>query len=184
MNLANKITIVRMILVPVFMVLMLIDSTICRMWALAIFVIASFSDWLDGYIARNYNQVSDFGKFMDPLADKILTTAAFLALLELGRITWWGSFAIILILSREFIVAGLRMVAGSNGKVIAASMFGKVKTVAQMVAIIASIALMNDTLFKVEYAIVITNILVWISTAITVLSGIDYLWKNKSVFIG
>lgn len=181
MNTANKITILRIVLVPVFMVLMLMDSDACRMWALAIFVIASASDWLDGYIARHYNQVSNFGKFMDPLADKVLTTAAFLALMEIGRL-WLGSVAIMLILTREFMVAGLRMNASANGTVIAASMFGKVKTVVQMIAIIASIALTN-TIFPTETAILMTNIFVWVSTVVTVISGIDYLWMNKKVFL-
>lgn len=181
MNTANKITILRIILVPIFMALMLIEGNAYKMWALAIFVIASASDWLDGYIARNYNQVSNFGKFMDPLADKVLTTAAFLALFELDRL-WYGSVAIMLILAREFMVAGLRMNASANGTVIAASMFGKVKTVVQMIAIIASIALTN-TIFPSETALLMTNIFVWVSTLITVISGIDYLWKNREVFL-
>lgn len=181
MNTANKITILRIILVPVFMVLMLMDSDACRMWALAVFVIASASDWLDGYIARHYNQVSNFGKFMDPLADKVLTTAAFLALMEIDRL-WLGSVAIMLILTREFMVAGLRMNASANGTVIAASMFGKIKTVVQMIAIIASIALTNS-IFPTETSILMTNIFVWVSTVVTVISGIDYLWKNRQVFL-
>lgn len=181
MNTANKITIFRIILVPIFMCLMLIDSTACRMWALVVFIVASLSDWADGYIARRFNQISNFGKFMDPIADKMLTTSAFLALLEVGRITWLGSVAIMLILAREFMVSGLRMLASSEGKVIAASMFGKIKTVAQMITIIAAIVMMNEKWFIQEPAVLITNILVWISTAFTVLSGIDYMWKNRSV---
>lgn len=181
MNTANKITILRVILVPIFMCLMLIDNTACRMWALAVFIIASISDWADGYIARHYNQVSNFGKFMDPIADKMLTTSAFLALLEVGRITWLGSVAIMLILAREFMVSGVRMLASSEGRVIAASMFGKIKTVAQMITIIAAIIMMNDKWFIQGPAILITNILVWISTVFTVLSGLDYIWKNRSV---
>ena len=182
MTTANKITIFRIILVPIFMILMLIDNTTCRMWALAVFIIASISDAADGYIARHCNQISNFGKFMDPLADKILTTSAFIILLEIGRITWLGSVAIMLILAREFTVSGLRMLAGAEGKVIAASMFGKIKTVSQMIAIIASILLMNDNWFTQLPAVLITNILVWISVVFTVLSGIDYIIKNKSVF--
>ena len=179
MNTANKITILRMVLVPVFMALMLIDNDASRMWALAVFVIASASDWLDGYIARNYNQVSDFGKFMDPLADKVLTTAAFLLLFD--RI-WYAPVAIMLILTREFMVAGLRMNASANGTVIAASMFGKIKTVVQMIAIIASIALTHSAFPNVT-SILMTNIFVWASTVVTVISGIDYLWKNRQVFL-
>lgn len=183
MTLANKITIFRIILVPVFMALILMESTACKMAALAVFVIASVSDWVDGYIARNYNQISNFGKFMDPLADKILTTAAFLALLETGRITFYGSVAIILILAREFMVSGLRMLASTDGKVIAASMFGKIKTVAQMITIIAAILLTNSNWFTYQdTTIALTNVLVWISTVITVISGIDYIVKNLGVF--
>lgn len=184
MTTANKITILRVILVPIFMAFLLIDNIACQLAALLIFVIAAASDGVDGYIARHYNQITNFGKFMDPLADKMLTTAAFLILLEQGRITWYGSVAVMVILAREFMVAGLRMVAGSEGKVIAASMFGKIKTVSQMFAIMAAILLMNDEWFSPEPALLITNILVWITTIITVLSGFDYVWKNKSVFSG
>ncbi len=181
MNTANKITIFRVILVPVFMALMLIDGDAARMWALVVFIIASASDWLDGYIARHYNQVSNFGKFMDPLADKVLTTAAFMMLMEDGRL-WYGSVAIMLILTREFMVAGLRMNAGASGTVIAASMFGKIKTVVQMIAIVVSLAL-SHSIFPTEAAVLMTNIFVWVSTVVTVISGIDYLWKNRQVFL-
>lgn len=182
MTTANKITIFRVILVPFFMAFLMIGSVSCRMAALGIFIIASASDWLDGYIARKYDQTSNFGKFMDPLADKVLTTAALVILLAEGRITWLGPVAVMLVLTREFIVAGLRMVAGAEGKVIAASMFGKIKTVSQMAAIIAAILLMNDKLFSQDAALLITNILIWISTVIAVVSGIDYVVKNKDVF--
>ncbi len=182
MTLANKITIFRIILIPVFMAFMIIGTPVCQLAALVTFIVASISDAVDGYIARNYNQISNFGKFMDPLADKMLTTAAFLLLFEQGRFTWLPSVAIMIILTREFTVSGLRMMAGSQGKVIAASMFGKVKTVSQMVAIIAAIFLMNQSLFLQAPAILITNILVWISTILTVISGVDYVWKNRTVF--
>lgn len=182
MTTANKITMLRIILVPVFMAFLLTDNVACQITALIIFIIAAASDGVDGYIARHYNQITTFGKFMDPLADKMLTTSALLILLEQGRITWFGSVAVMLVLAREFMVAGLRMVSGSEGKVIAASMFGKVKTVSQMFSIIAAILLMNENWFRPEPSLLITNILIWISTIITVLSGIDYLWKNKSVF--
>lgn len=182
MTTANKITILRIILVPVFMAFLLADNIACQITALIIFIIAAASDGVDGYIARHYNQITTFGKFMDPLADKMLTTAALLILLEQGRITAFGSVAVMLVLAREFMVAGLRMVAGAEGKVIAASMFGKVKTVAQMFAIIAAILLMNENWFLQEPALLITNILIWISTIIAVISGIDYLWKNRGVF--
>ncbi|MBQ3038860.1 MAG: CDP-diacylglycerol--glycerol-3-phosphate 3-phosphatidyltransferase [Clostridia bacterium] len=182
MTTANKITILRIILIPVFMAFMIIGGSFGVTAALITFILASVSDFLDGYIARNYNQISDFGKFMDPLADKMLTTAAYLVLLEQGRITWLGSVCIMLILTREFAVSGLRMLAAGNNNVIAASMFGKVKTVSQMVAIIAAQILMYENIFPQTTAIIITNLLVWISVIITVISGIDYLWKNKEVF--
>lgn len=182
MTTANKITILRIILVPIFMAFMLIGGTFGVTLALVTFIVASVSDAVDGYIARNYNQISDFGKFMDPLADKMLTTAAYLVLLEQGRITWLGSVCIMLILAREFAVSGLRMLAAGGSNVIAASMFGKVKTVSQMVAIAAALILMYDKLFPKEAAVIITNILVWFSAIITVISGIDYLWKNREVF--
>lgn len=178
MNTANKITMLRVVLIPIYMVLFLCDLT---EWALGVFVLASVSDWLDGYIARNYNQVTDFGKFVDPLADKVLTTAAFLILLEKGIISSW---VVMIILTREFMVAGIRMNAASEGKVIAASYWGKLKTVSQMVAVIAGMIMMLPVLNEVigaDLANLITNILVWISTALTVISGIDYLMKNRGV---
>ena len=174
---ANKLTLLRVILVPIFMAFLLIDSIGCQIAALVIFVIASATDGIDGYIARHYNQITTFGKFMDPLADKMLTTAAFLVLLEHGRVS---SVAVMIILAREFMVAGIRMLAVADGKVIAASMLGKIKTVSQMAAIVAAIILMNP-FFSQGAAVIITNILVWISTVITVISGIDYLVKNKYI---
>ncbi len=177
MTTANKLTILRVILVPVFMAFLLMEPMWCRITALIIFVIASATDGIDGYIARHYNQITTFGKFMDPLADKMLTTAAFLVLLEHGRVS---SVAVMIILAREFMVAGIRMLAVADGKVIAASMLGKIKTVSQMVAIIAAIVLLNPA-FSETPAMLITDILVWISTAITVISGIDYLAKNMYI---
>lgn len=177
MNLANKITLFRVVLVPVFMALMMLESTGARVAALVVFIIASLSDAADGYIARNYNQITNFGKFVDPLADKMLTTAAFLILLHYGRMSVW---ALMIVLAREFMVSGVRLVAAADGKVIAASMWGKLKTVSQMVAIIAAIILLLPV-FPETAAIVITDILVWLSVVFTVISGVDYLWKNKSV---
>jgi len=180
MTTANKITIIRILLVPVFMAFMLYGEVWSQVAALIIFVIASATDGIDGYIARHYNQITNFGKFMDPLADKMLTTAAFLVLLEFGRIS---SVAVMIVLAREFMVSGVRMIAGAEGKVIAASMLGKIKTVSQMMAIVAAIILMNNNLFpEQETAMLLTDILVWISTAITVISGIDYIVKNREIF--
>lgn len=177
MNLANKITLFRVVLVPVFMVLMMIDTTACRIAALAVFIIASLSDAADGYIARNYNQITNFGKFVDPLADKMLTSSAFLILLNYGRMSVW---ALMIVLAREFMVSGVRLVAAADGKVIAASMWGKLKTISQMVAIIAAIILFLPV-FPETAGKIITDILVWLSVVFTVISGVDYLWKNRSV---
>lgn len=178
MNLPNKLTIIRILLVPIFMALLCTESAALRMAALGVFVIASVTDWADGYIARKYNLISTFGKFMDPLADKILTTAAFLVFVADGIISPW---AVMLILAREFAVSGVRLCAAAEGDVIAASFWGKLKTVSQMVAIIAAIALMHP-IFDSVAADIITNILVWISVVFTVLSGADYIWKNKKLF--
>lgn len=180
MTTANKLTILRIILVPVFMAFLMMEDIWCQVVALIIFVIASATDGIDGYIARHYNQITNFGKFMDPLADKMLTTAAFLVLLEHGRVS---SVAVMIVLAREFMVSGVRMLAGAEGKVIAASMLGKIKTVSQMVAIVAAIILMNSNIFPEQAtAMRLTDMLVWISTAITVISGIDYIVKNRFIF--
>ncbi len=180
MNTANKLTVLRMILVPVFMVFLMMEGALWQGIALFIFIIASLTDALDGYIARNYNQISTFGKFMDPLADKMLTTSAFIVLVSLGRMSPW---ALMIVLFREFMVSGIRMLAVADGKVIAASMSGKIKTVTQMVAIIAAIILLNP-FFNESYAKPITDILIWISTIATLVSGIEYLVKNKEIIKG
>ena len=137
MNIPNKLTILRVILVPVFMAFMLAipENTAYVTVSLVIFIIASLTDTFDGYIARKNNLVTNFGKLMDPLADKVLTTAAYLGLLSMGRASSW---AVMLILTREFMVSGIRLVAAGNGTVIAASVWGKAKTIFQMVSIIAA----------------------------------------------
>lgn len=176
MNTANKITLLRILLVPIFMAFMLTDGMAYNLIALAIFVIASATDGVDGYIARHYKQITTFGKFVDPLADKLLISAAFTVLLCDGRMSPW---AFIIVLAREFMVSGVRLVASAEGKVIAASIWGKLKTVSQMIAVVAAIILMNDFAFCPETtARLITDILIWISTALTVFSGADYLIKN------
>lgn len=179
MTTANKITILRMILVPVFMAFLMVpDSTACLTAALLVFIIASISDAVDGYIARNYNQISTFGKFMDPLADKMLTTSAFIVFVAHGRMSAW---ALMIILFREFMVSGIRLLAVSEGKVIAASMLGKIKTVSQMLAIIAGMILLYPV-FPAAAAEVVTQVLIWICTAFTVISGAEYLLKNIHIF--
>lgn len=180
MNTPNKLTILRIILVPIFMAVLMInpEEPVFVSVALGIFVIASITDTLDGQIARKQNLVTNFGKLMDPLADKMLTTSAFLVLLYLQRASAW---AVMLILTREFIVSGVRLVAASDGIVIAASKWGKLKTVFQMVAIIAALLLLLPFCPQ-ETGILITQILVWLSAVITVISGAEYVIKNASVF--
>ena len=180
MNIPNKLTVLRAILVPIFMAFMLAISKngIFITVSLVIFVVASLTDTLDGYIARKNNIVTNFGKLMDPLADKMLTTAAYLGLLSMGRASSW---AVMLILTREFIVSGIRLVAAGDGTVIAASVWGKAKTIFQMVSIIAAFLVMYPICPEAT-GILITQILVWISAVITVISGADYVIKNKSVF--
>lgn len=180
MNTANKLTVLRIILVPFFMFFLMVnpESPAFVTAALVIFIVASLTDTLDGYIARHYNMVTNFGKLIDPLADKMLTTAAFLGLMSFGRASVW---AVMLILTREFIVSGIRLVAAGGGNVIAASIWGKMKTVFQMVAIIAAIIMLLPVC-PPETAELITNILVWLSAAVTVVSGADYVIKNIDLF--
>ena len=165
-----------MILVPFFMAFMMIDITNISfiVIGLVLFIIASITDAVDGHLARKYNLITDFGKFMDPLADKMLTTAAFLVLMHHGRAS---AIAVMLILTREFIVSGIRLVAAGGGKVIAASWWGKIKTIFQMVAIIVAILLFLP-IFPEATSVLITDILVWVSAVITVVSGYDYVAKN------
>lgn len=175
MNTANKLTLLRVVLVPVFMAFLLMNGTAWQLAALAVFVIASLTDMLDGQIARRCNQITTFGKFADPLADKMLTTAAFLVFMQKGIINSW---AVMIILAREFMVAGVRLAAVSEGKVIAASFWGKFKTVSQMAAIIIAILVLNISAVPQSAAVIVTNIFVWISVVLTVISGADYLVKN------
>lgn len=175
MNTANKITMIRVILVPVFMVLFWIDNTACHYAALGVFVLASITDAVDGHIARKYNQITTFGKFVDPLADKVLTTSAFLLLMYYDRMSVW---ALMIVLVREFMVSGVRLVAAGEGNVVAASMWGKLKTVTQMIAIIVAMLLLPYENFLGAPAGLISDILIWISVLFTIISGVDYLSKN------
>ena len=172
MNLPNKLTMFRVILIPFFIVFLLIPITPYDKWiAPAIFVIASLTDLLDGKIARKYNLVTNFGKFMDPLADKLLVCSALICLIELDKIPSW---MVIIIIAREFIISGFRLVASDNGVVIAASYFGKFKTTFQMLAVCLMIA-------DLPALHVVTQVVLWIAVILTVVSLIDYLVKNKSV---
>ncbi|HJC24278.1 MAG TPA: CDP-diacylglycerol--glycerol-3-phosphate 3-phosphatidyltransferase [Candidatus Eisenbergiella merdavium] len=173
MNLPNKLTILRMIMIVPFVVFMLapIGGAAGKWIALALFVAASLTDLLDGKIARKYNLVTTFGKFMDPLADKLLVCSALICLVELGRIPSW---IVIIIISREFIISGFRLVASDKGVVIAASWWGKFKTTFQMVMIVLMIA-------DIAALSIVTQIVMWIALILTVVSLLDYLLKNRDV---
>lgn len=174
MNLPNKLTILRIIMIPFFAVVLLWnggENQTYRYIADVIFILASFTDLLDGKIARKYNLVTNFGKFMDPLADKLLVCSALICLIELGDIPAW---MVIVIISREFIISGFRLVASDNGVVIAASYWGKFKTVFQMISVILLIA-------RIPALSLVTNICVWVSLILTIISLVDYIAKNHKV---
>ena len=176
MNLPNKLTVVRMALVPFFVAALLLSMTNDSLkWvALALFVIASLTDFADGFIARKYNLITNFGKFMDPLADKILTISGMICLIELGRIPSW---IVIIIVAREFIISGFRLVAAENGVVIAANYWGKFKTTFQMIMIILMI-------MNIPQLQILTNIVMWIALALTLISLWTYIMANKQVLAG
>lgn len=175
MNLPNKLTIFRVILIPFFVVFLLLDPSnqTYRYIADAIFIIASLTDMLDGKIARKYNLVTNFGKFMDPLADKLLVSAAMICLIATGQLAAW---IVIVIISHEFIISGFRLIASDNGIVIAASYWGKFKTVFQMLMIIVLIANIQMPFFTV-----LGTILIYVALVLTIVSLIDYIVKNKDV---
>lgn len=181
MNLPNKLTVLRVILVPVFLLFLLVDS-IPYHYALSllVFAVASITDALDGNIARKRNLVTNFGKFLDPLADKVLVLSALISFIAIG---WASPVVVIIVVAREFLVTSLRLVAATgDGTVIAASIYGKVKTIIQMVSIVAILLLASIGQFvdlNIDLAL-ISNVLMWITAAITVVSGVDYLIKNKS----
>lgn len=178
MNLPNKLTILRVCLIPFFVLFLLVDigGGYGDYIALGIFCIASFTDFLDGYLARKYHLITNFGKFMDPLADKLLVCAAMICLLALGRL---GPVVVILIMSREFIISGFRLVAADQGVVIAAGYWGKGKTVCQMAMIILLLIHWEHEVFRV-----VEQVSVWAAVALTVISLGDYLVKNRSVLRG
>lgn len=177
MNLPNKLTVLRVILIPFFVFFLLYQqgtNQLFRYIAVAIFIAASITDWMDGYIARKYHLVTNFGKFMDPLADKLLVSAALICLVELGQIPAW---MVIIIISREFIISGFRLVASDQGIVIAASYWGKFKTVFQMFAVI---------LLIVDFQVLrlLTVACVWGALILTIISLLDYIRKNYQVLLG
>lgn len=189
MNIPNRITISRILLIPVFMILMLIDFNWGEMTLFGatmpvnhfvgalVFIIASITDWVDGYYARKYNLVTTFGKFLDPLADKLLVSAAFIILVELGFAASW---IVIVIISREFAVTGLRLVLAGEGEVVAAGNLGKIKTTAQILAI-SSLLLYNTifTLVNIPFG----DIMLYIALIFTVWSGWDYFYANRKALM-
>ena len=174
MNLPNKLTVLRVVMVPFFVFFMLTDvGGAANKWiALVLFCVASFTDFLDGQIARKNNLVTNFGKFMDPLADKLLVCSAMICLIEMGKLSAW---IVIIIIAREFIISGFRLVASDSGIVIAASYWGKFKTVFQMAMTIVLILDFGGVFVWVE------NILIRVSLALTIISLADYVMKNKQV---
>lgn len=176
MNLANKITLIRVLLVPVFMILLYSDSSYSSYYAAGIFAIASLTDTLDGYIARSRNMITTLGKFIDPLADKILVSAALVSLVDLGKIPAW---VVVVVIAREFTITGFRVIAASEGITIAASPLGKFKTITQLIAIM--LLLLNNFPFS-NINFPLDMIMLYISLFFTVISGIDYIYKNKGTF--
>ena len=169
MNLANKITMFRVVMIPVFLVFCYLDFPASNYIALAIFILASLSDFADGQIARRQNLVTDFGKFMDPLADKVLVTAAMLMFVEWGQMPAW---VLAVVIAREFAVSGMRMMAATDGKVIAAAWSGKVKTASTMVCIILMFLPIPSVLNTICWVVILVT---------TVYSGVEYFIKNKTV---
>ncbi len=197
MNLPNKLTVLRIILVPVFLVLLMWDFSHHYLAALAVFGIASFTDMLDGKFARKHNLITDLGKFLDPLADKMLTTAAFLGFMACSigsrfdggmlQMLMWVNF---IVLTREFMVTSVRLMAAGGGTVVAANIYGKLKTVFQMVAILSALAFEWVIGLKLSFLspavcnalVVVYTAFIWLSTVMAVLSGIIYLWQNRMFF--
>jgi len=176
MNLPNKLTVLRVIMIPFFVVFMLtnLGGAYGKYISLAIFVVASMTDWLDGHLARKHNLVTNFGKFMDPLADKLLVCSALICLVKMERLAAW---IVIVIIAREFIISGFRLVASDNGIVIAASYWGKFKTVFQMLMVILLILDLGGVFNYLEV------IFTWTALILTVVSLVDYVWKNKGVIL-
>ena len=174
MNTPNKLTVARMIIVP-FLVIFLLTGwggEANRYISLTLFVVASVTDWFDGYLARKNNLVTNFGKFMDPLADKLLVCSAMICMIDLKRLSAWF---VIIIIAREFIISGFRLIAAENGIVIAANYWGKFKTASQMIMIILLI-LHFDGIF-----VILEQIFIWLSLALTIISLITYIWQNRTV---
>ena len=175
MNLPNKLTMLRILLIPVFMLFLLLGHSYI---AAVVFIVASVTDTLDGQIARRYNLVTNFGKIMDPLADKLLVFSAFLCMIQLGIVPAW---MVVIILARELLIVSLRAVAAAQGTVIAASWWGKTKTVSQMAAVV--LLLLKNWPFGPD-GFPLATIVLWVAVILTIVSGVDYIIKNKEVFRG
>ena len=173
MNLPNKLTMARVIMIPFFVIFMLTGwgGEASKWISLAIFIVASLTDLLDGHIARKHNLVTNFGKFMDPLADKLLVCSALICFVELDKLPAW---MVIIIIAREFIISGFRLIASDNGVVIAASYWGKFKTTFQMVSVVLLILDIPALAF-------VTTICVWIALLLTIVSLVDYIYKNHKI---
>lgn len=181
MNTPNKLTVFRILFVPFFVLFMLCDRIpLAPVWALLIFTVASFTDYLDGKIAREQNLVTNFGKFLDPMADKILVMSAMICMIPAGLCS---PVVLILVLARELLVSSLRLVAASQGIVIAAGKSGKLKTASQMISIVLVLLLMSfQSIFNFAIPVsAISNILMWITAVIAVYSGAEYIYRNRSL---
>lgn len=189
LNLANKITLFRIFLIPFFMIFMLVDFSmgtitlfqqaipVHHFIAALIFIAASVTDWIDGYVARKYHLITNLGKFLDPLADKILVTAALVSLVHHDMAPAW---IVIIIISREFAVTGIRLIAAGEGDVIAASQLAKWKTTVQLIAIVVLL------LYNVPFHLIafpFGELMLWLALILTILSGFDYFWKNKELLL-
>ena len=174
MNTPNKLTVARMILVPFLVVFLLTGwgGEANRWICLAIFVAASVTDWFDGHLARKYNLITNFGKFMDPLADKLLVCSAMICMIEVDKLPAW---VVIIIIGREFIISGFRLIAAENGIVIAANYWGKFKTVSQMIMIILLIVDFGG------FFAILTEVFIWLSVALTIISLLTYIMQNRKV---
>lgn len=181
MTTATKITFLRLLLIPIMIIFLIIPETnkfvlnveLNRFIASIIFIVASFTDFLDGYIARKYNQITNFGKFLDPIADKVLVLAAMTYLIQTNEITFWS---VLIIIFREFLVTGIRLLALEKGEVIAASPYGKAKTIVTMISLI--IIMLNGLYLP----ILLVNIIWYLAVLLTIISGLDYLFKNLNIF--
>ncbi len=179
MNLPNKLTVTRALMIPAIVVLMMVGGRACGLIAVVLFALASFTDYLDGHIARSRGLVTDFGKFMDPIADKLLVTAVMIMMVENGLMAGW---MLVIFVAREFIVSGLRLVAAGKGIVLAAGKLGKIKTATQMAALIATLTFFyimgGAPLFWMR---ILSGILIYMALVFSVWSGADYLVRNRHV---